>query len=515
MKTFMNIPYEKNFSKIIPLFLVLLGVTLMLRAYIANRPLWGDEIALIIDILNNSFWGLTKPFANSQVAPTGFLFLQKSMVLLFGNRDYVFKLIPLLSGIAGVPLMYKVARQYLQKELAFFFALGLFVVSGSIVWYATEAKPYISDVTITLLLLWAGYECTQENASVKSFIILGVAGVLAPWFSYPAIFVIAAIGMGLGLSFMVDRDWKKLLWLMSALFLSVINFAFIYFFFLRSRSADSYLLSSWRSSFMPMPPWQNPQWFYQMLLLWIQNPVGFSGSAIVVASIFLVIGCISMFLRRWQLAIFLILPLFITMLASGFQKYPFANRLLLFTLPSAYILVAEGLERFRTVFLAVHQSKIVNIRVGNFVYVFFVLWLISFPVSGAIHEFISPGRGEDITASMAYIRQHWMKSDKIYVYYGAAGPFQYYASSYGFTNSDYKIGIKSRQDPQKYIQDVRALRGNPRVWFIFSHFCNTCSGMVDEKRFFLTFLYRMGKKLDDYQVSGGAVYLYDLSYNNP
>lgn len=187
----MAIVSEKRSSKIIPIVLIMLGILLIVRAYVANRPLWGDETSLIADILSNSFAGLTKPFENEEVAPTGFLFLQKSIALLFGNKDFVFKIIPCAAGITGILFMYKVAKQYLKKGTAYLFALGLFIVSGNLIWYATEAKQYSSDVAVALVLLWIGYKCTEESANSRTFKILAFVGILAQWFSYPAIFILA------------------------------------------------------------------------------------------------------------------------------------------------------------------------------------------------------------------------------------------------------------------------------------------------------------------------------------
>ena len=223
------------------------------------------------------------------------------------------------------------------------------------------------------------------------------------------------------------REWKKLFWLAQALILAITNFCFIYFFFLRTMSSESYLLTSWRSYFMPIPPWQNPAWFYQMLLLWINNPMGFSNVPLTI--ILLAVGCVSMFLRKWQLAIYLVFPFFVTLLASGFQKYPFANRLLLFTLPLAYILISEGLERIRLVLLTVPWGRI-NAQIANICYILLAIWLMITPASNAFQEFLHPSRGDDITTSMAYVRDHRLPTDKIYVNYDAVGPFQYYASSY-------------------------------------------------------------------------------------
>ena len=74
--------------------LVAVGIILRIRQYLANRSLWGDETSLAVNIVSRSFIGLTEPLGFHQAAPVGFLFIEKILILLFGNTEYILRLFP-------------------------------------------------------------------------------------------------------------------------------------------------------------------------------------------------------------------------------------------------------------------------------------------------------------------------------------------------------------------------------------------------------------------------------------
>ena len=85
----------------------------MLR-YAANRSLWLDEAYLTESILTYSARQLaTTDFLHWQAAPVGFLLLEKLAVTLLGTGEHALRLVPLLAGVASVPLFYLVVRRSL------------------------------------------------------------------------------------------------------------------------------------------------------------------------------------------------------------------------------------------------------------------------------------------------------------------------------------------------------------------------------------------------------------------
>src|SRR5437660_4867339 len=94
--------------------IVAAGIALRLWQYLANASLWVDEAALARNIVDRSVLGLFSPLDYGQVAPWGFLLVEKLAVTLFGNNEYALRLFPLLCGIASLALFYLVVREILN-----------------------------------------------------------------------------------------------------------------------------------------------------------------------------------------------------------------------------------------------------------------------------------------------------------------------------------------------------------------------------------------------------------------
>ena len=57
--------------------LLVLGVVLRIRQYLAGRSLWVDEAMLALNIVNRGFAGMFMPLDYDQGAPIGFLLVEK------------------------------------------------------------------------------------------------------------------------------------------------------------------------------------------------------------------------------------------------------------------------------------------------------------------------------------------------------------------------------------------------------------------------------------------------------
>jgi hypothetical protein len=494
--------HEKRFSSIMKgavFAIILFGLVLRLGQYAANRSLWYDEALLALNIANRSFIELAQPLDYDQAAPLGFLFTQKLIVQLLGHQDYILRFFPLACGIIALYLMYKVANRY-SKGVGILIALGLLATSGRIIYYTSELKQYSSDVAICLLLLLLASNLLSTSVSSKQFIVLGIAGSLSLWFSHAATFILAGIGLGLALHFWAQRDLRRLSWLGTISLLWLANLAILYFVSFRSMATHDALNRYWHTSFMPMPPWRDLSWFPAAIADMLRDPTGLS--PVPIGATALLIGCWSLCTRNWQMGLILILPFPIVLLASGLELYPFSSRLLLFLVPIILLLVAEGIEWVRLVFLRV------NPWVSLGAWVIPTVLLLYTPATKALADFSHPRMGEHIEPAMSYITQHRLDQDSIYVYYGAQPAFRYYAPHFDLEEEDYTIGVSSRQNPDRYKQDLDLLGGQGRVWFVFSHVYNWDA--IDEEAFFLEHLDKLGTRLEMFKAPGASVYLYDL-----
>ena len=497
----MRYRHTSSLIQLCSLFLVLFGIFLRVWQYAVNRSLWLDEAMLALNIVNRSFGGLTQPLDYDQGAPIGFLIIEKMIVQLIGYQDYILRMFPLLSGIMAVFLMWKAAQNYIARSGALI-ALGLFVVSEQLIYYSSELKQYSSDVMILLLLLVIASKCMEESAKPSRLILLlAVVGTLGIWMSHPALFIVMGIGLVLSLDGFIKRGWRGLVQSAPLLLLWLASFFICYLISLRFLSANTDLTSYWRNYFMPMPPWTDAGWFSRAWYGLLYNPVGLS--SVRIGTMILLSGFISILLKRWQLALLLVVPLALTLLASAFGKYPFGGRLLLFAVPTVFLLIAEGVERIRLVLLRI------NPWISFFATVILVTLFLYQPTWVALRNLKHPNMVEHIKPVLSYLIHNKVNRDSIYVYYGARAAFKYYASLHGLSEGDYIAGISSRQEPHKYIQDIDKLRGLNRVWIVFSHNCSWCK--VNEKLFFLDHLDKLGVRVEEIESSGASLYLYDLS----
>ena len=203
--------------------LIAAGIGLRLFHYFYNRSLWIDEVYLSTSLVQMDFWQLaTEELAYQQKAPIGFLWLVKLVVLLFGNGEMALRLVPLLSGIAALFVFRPVAKCML-KPLGAVLAMALLALAPVLVYHSVEMKQYSTEMLASVLSLYL-YLKFHEKLALKSLLIWGFAGAIILWFSYSSIFLLAGIGIGLSLHYLLKKQWKPL-------FLSLIPFGLWFFSF--------------------------------------------------------------------------------------------------------------------------------------------------------------------------------------------------------------------------------------------------------------------------------------------
>ncbi|MGC1377226.1 MAG: hypothetical protein WA821_13435, partial [Anaerolineales bacterium] len=532
--------FSQSFSpeRAVIVALILLGVALRLRQYLALRSLWLDEAMLALNIVGRNFWGLLKPLDYNQGGPVGFLLLEKLVVTLLGNSELTLRLIPLLTGCASLLLFALLLRQALGK-IGTFTALALFAAGAPSVYYASEVKQYASDVFVALLLLWlAGrifiHEVHEKHEGLKTkSILLAIAGALAVWCSHPALFVLAGIGATLLLRDVARRDTRRLKGTLAMLAVWAASFAALYFVSLRGLAANAYLLDYWAAYFMPLPPWANVAWFPGALQGTLENPVGLGVFWLLPAALML-IGLISLLRRQrcpdgssvahrvegrcpelvegrcpelvegWQFGALLALTLLAALAASGLREYPFVGRMILFAAPIFLALIGAGVETVAGWFRRPRW-------LGNVIAVVIAAFLLYQPLVTAAQNFASPKYSEHIRPTMAWLQANRRPGDVIYVYYWAVPAFRYYAPFYGLAENDFSAGNDHEDNSPGLLAEIDRYKGQKRVWVLFSHVYE--KGDYNEKDALLAHLDAIGVRKREFIRPGTSVslYLYDLA----
>ncbi len=486
-------------SRIILWLIIGVGAVLRIAQFIYNRSLTEGEAALALNIVQRSYSQLLRPLDYAQAAPVGFLLLQKFMSTLFGLSELGLRFLPLIAGIGALFLFYKVAKKTISEQ-SLSIALILFAVGDHLIYFASEVKQYSGDVFIALLIIWLAILVFDKKFEIKYTMLFGFVSALCLWFSHPALFVFCASLIVIYIYALRRPQWSTLGGLLIATMLGLASFLANYFVTLSSLSQHEQLLTTWQSSFMPLPPVSLPdiKWFAYVFLRTFKFPIGLSIYELLLAVLAFLWGCAMMFRHKRKNILLLILPILLALIASGLHRYPFEGRLLLFLTPFMILVIAQGISDIRNKIR--HQS--------NFLGIALVVILLIHPVLLAGYHLVKPRAPEELRTVLEYVDENWHDGDVIYVYYASLNAFRYYHNRYGFP-VEYVEGIESRSDWTNYYQDLQRLRGNKRVWLVFSHIATHCG--VDEERLFVSYLDLLGTQLDAFKASGSAGYLYDMT----
>ncbi|MBC6478018.1 MAG: glycosyltransferase family 39 protein [Hormoscilla sp. GM7CHS1pb] len=431
--------------------------------------------------------------------------VEKFAVQILGNNEYALRLFPLICGVASLFLFYELGKKLLLKS-GVTISLLLFACLKYLVYYSAEVKQYSSDVTIALLLYLLLLPLAKQKLNRGQMIKYCLVGAIAIWFSHPSIFILASIGSIALLRRQKDQNQtKKLLGIYSAW---IFSFVIFYFVSLSNLTGNETLMISWGNAFPDTT--FDIIWMLDAFGKFFYKPLGFGKWIDGLAIVAFLVGCVSYWLRRKEILLLLLSPLLATFSASFLHQYPFRSRLVLFLTPFVIFLIAEGVHYM--------LSKPQDRRI-KFISIFFAILLLWQPLAKGIHLMKNPRTYSEIKPVLNYIKAHQQPGDILYIYQRGIYQFEYYAEKYGYQEGDYIIGVDdldeydgkklSIAEIARYKKDLDRLRGNKRVWLLFSH-----NHIPAERRFFKAYLKEIGLRIDRFVEKGSYVVLYDLSYKN-
>lgn len=485
---------------------VLFGAIVRLVQYLSNRSLWEDEANLALNIVNRSYLELLQPLDDNQAAPPGFLFIEKFAIQTLGNSEYALRLFPLIAGIVSLILFYKLATRY-SSTVAAPIAIALFACLKYTLYYASEVKQYSSDVMVALLLALLLIPLRQQVLNWKQQWGLGLLGAAFIWLSHPTVFVLAGIEIGYFLITTSKQRWRILLNRLPLYLTWLLSFAGLYWLTIRNTLSNETLTDSWNTRYPNSL--LDVSWLFDAFGRFFYNPLGFLGITDGIAIVAFVIGCVAYYRRNRILLLVLTAPMIMTIVASYLEKYPFRERLVLFLVPFALLIIAEGVA-----FLLTQPRRYQPVLILG---LFLLSAIVVPPVLQAGHLLVRPTQIEEIRPVVAYVKAHQQPGDQLYVYRSGINQFLYYAPQFGYAPDNYVLGENSlatgsRRNPElseagvkRFRREVRQLRRQgQRVWFVF------CRASEVEEQAFLSVMEPIGQQLDRFRQPNAIVYLYRL-----
>jgi hypothetical protein len=435
-----------------------LGSLIRIQHFLTRRSLWSDEAALAFNITQRDFGGLLDPLDGNQGAPVLFLWVQRSTVLILGNNEYALRLVPLLAGMAVIPLAYLVGRRLGSPGVGAV-AAALTAVSPALIRYSTEVKQYSTDAAVTLALVLLALTCAEHPRRARRLVALGAAGAVAVWISHPAAFVMAGVGLVLLADHLRDRDWRGLGLLASVGATWGISIAVLYLVSLRDLTRNEFLIDFWQQGFPPRPLGltSGVRWLGRATIELIEDPGGLVPAVLALGA--LTASIVVLALRDRIVAAMVLAPAAVTLVAATAEVYPFRGRLALFLVPVALVLLATLVDTGRWRWAAL--ALIGSVSIGSVVDTVGVVadppeFAASRPVFQHVVDQLEPG-------------------DQVWVHDVTIEPYRYYAPIVGLV-ADRRTSWLDRAacDGGALGDDepATAARGR-RVWVVFAYTLST------------------------------------------
>lgn len=435
--------------------LITLVAALIRLVTLGYKSLWFDE-AVVWQIANNPLAEAIAQNAVSNSAPPLFITLLKG-VLLLGDSEFTMRLLPALAGIAAVPAMYGLARQFMERVPAYF-TTALVAVTITMVNFSQQLREYSLTVLWTILLLLA-FNQFLRSPTWRNWGYVTVMIVVSLFTQYGMALLIVALNLVWAIEWVLSpqRQWRDALKWSLAQVIGLLAAGAVYLLGLQGQMskvlASGYLQEGYwdgtRGGLLNLAFWGT----WKLLTLTYAMP----GQSMLLFLGLLIIGLWGVWRSEHQrhLLLLIITPIIVVFALALVRLYPYdGNRQIIFLTPMLYILAGFGFA-----WLTAHLRQ--WWFAGSIAMVFIVL---GFVLTWGL---ISSEGTEHLRPLVETLQREVQPGDRIYVYSGAVPAFSYY---YRESQPTWMESIGERATPSTYIPQLDMLTAQPgRLWLVFSH----------------------------------------------
>jgi hypothetical protein len=462
-------PVAQPYTKWLYLLIILVLTTaaiFRLWVFAAGRTAWHDEILVALNLIHLPFAALFGPLHFDQMAPAGWLALEKLAYVLWPNIDYSLRMVSLVGGIAAVFLCWRLSRDLLRLPEAVL-ATALFGFSTTLIRYSAMIKPYILDALFSVaILIIAAQLITSEDRRRQKTIRLALLGAACVTLTFSSLFVLASSGLVLFAVALARRDWQWAAGLAGVGLAWAAMFIALYLSTYAGQAATVYNMVNvyWTDAFAPIPTtvqavlWY-PHKMFRVLGSFGENYPHPKWMALVLAAAALA-GVIRLARRSIWLLALLVSPFAISLAASAARAYPFENRLQLSLAAPFFILVAHGVGLIGT-----------TTRYQRFTVACVAAALIASSLVRTIRDAreTPPWAWEEVKPNLSRLAQMREQQDVILVSPNAELALLLYARQYGFSGLRYRAMANVHLEPRCLLRDLASLPAGSHAWLLTAH----------------------------------------------
>ncbi|MGH7481740.1 MAG: ArnT family glycosyltransferase [Longimicrobiales bacterium] len=453
--------------------ILLVGAVLRTVQYGATASMSSDEVALALNVTDRGWSELWfQPLMHDQVAPFGFLFLEKVSVAIVGNNEAAFRFFPYLLSLVSLILFWRVSARYLQNA-SMLAALIVFALSPSLVLYAGVAKQYSGDIAVSLFLLLMTLRYLEGPITSANAVLVGIAGGVALLLSQPAVLVASGLGALLLVEGRrVGKPAGQLFaicagWFVGAAILTYTSLTTL------SVATSAYMENYWKlkHAFLPRPWVGLAELFWiparlaesiSYFVAYISTPSSLPAIALVgIYGLLLLLGILHLVKRDLRTAVLLAVPVIVAILAAAVRLLPLSGRVSLFIGPSLLIGCFAGFDRIRA-WLPPHHGNLAIVAALGFA---------TLPALALLALKPPPKILSGTRPVLQEVKAHWLPEDRLIVSRGewTLISMEYYGRRFGiedWTHLDRLRGDYTAEEILRgYLRGIDAFRGVPRAWF--------------------------------------------------
>jgi len=451
-------PADSTTPRNVMAVIMIVGVVCRLMAWLPYSSFGLDELLLARNIMEVPLRSLlTEPLKLDQVAPRGFLLAEWLALQAFGTSERSLRLFTLICGIGGFLLFARLARRTLG-DVAAIIAVGLCAIAVPSIRYSAQVKQYGVDVTVAVIVLLIAVDLHDRDASIRRFVLAGLAGFVLSLFSQASVFMMAGVGLAFAIEWLVTRAPRLRramlitipLWAAAALMAVVAGKRSM------TASTQAFMDDFWSRGFMPLPfSGASARWVWTQGLSLLNDPyvLRYAWAPVLLAVVAL--GVVALWRERRHVALLVMGPLAIAMVAAIAHQYPFRSRLMVWAVPLLLLALGAGIDGVRRLAARLHPVAAIAA----------VALLIASPVM-TFASGLPPYDVEHHRDVLTYLQAHRQPGDVVYVLPLSRMGVGYYGPRYGLQPTDWVVSACDRNDVRPFVVDVDRYRGTPRFWLL-------------------------------------------------
>lgn len=451
-----------------------IGVSLYIRFhnFLANPSLYIDEANVACNIAERGMFGFWSKLDYEQYAPPVFMMLTKLNVWIFGYKEFGLRILPFLSAILCLILLYRLADKFIKTKPIIGLVVLLFGLNYWCIFQSYSLKQYVPDLAValglTLVTLQANYQRFYDK---KALLWWTLAGSILVWSSMPVVYVMAAMGAYFAWQAWKDNAFFKWLpYFAVPVSIWVLNFGIYFFTILKADATTDYLQNYHKIYFLTYEIWTaeglawNKKILHQLLKEYISN----SNTAIFTFLVFYGMGVIYLFRKKTALGLLLVLPFFLALFSSMLGYYSLITRLVIFTFPIQFVIMGIGMDRIMEA--NQFESKLMT----TFAMLFLVYNINSWPFVWDRDMKIVM---ENTKASLQYISDNRQLEEPLLINHSGMSVTRFYVNYHAKKEQKYGncVGYENVPYPKSLVEEsAKALEANPskKVWVLLGHLEN-------------------------------------------